>query len=422
MKVIYIFFVRHCYTSDNEKFQFYAFRDKGWNLEVWSTVNWVCPCPEPDRIEKESFVHYINSKRDLLDNFDRIKGEACYFLLYPYFPHAEGFLTEKILKKLGYNYSVIFMSQCMYPSSHRIKLTYSYVYCLHRLFYLFFSKFFHVLIGVILKRNELKQRFSSLGNFFLSVIYSIKYKADYNFVPTSLSFFEFLNPFEVKSKRNILIHANSYDEYLGVKQNVNISNNYVVFIDDYMPGHSDFVKMKWNFPVSDSTDYYNKINKLFLKIENDLNCEIIIAAHPKAEYSGGEFNGRKIYFDKTPELVKNCVFSITEGPTTVFGLICLFKKPFLNILDEIWFENLPVLRNDFFEIPQEFGKMQKSLDISDVSQINRYNDYLFYDEKVYEKYLNRYVVQNSSIYGGKLFYEVVESFVSRKMECLNIQS
>ena len=132
----------------------------------------------------------------------------------------------------------------------------------------------------------------------------------------------------INTQEKIAIHLNDYDKYLQTKESDMriIKGKYCVFLDEDFIGHPDRQMLGWK--TIDPDDFYKKINNFFNCIEISNNCEVVIAASPKSNYSANPFNGRKIFTHKTHELVKHCEFAIAAASTSISYPV-IYKKPLL---------------------------------------------------------------------------------------------
>lgn len=122
------------------------------------------------------------------------------------------------------------------------------------------------------------------------------------------------------------INSSDYDDYLLIVGGDRlIKERYVVFLDEYLPHHPDF--MMFGVDTVSSDAYYASVNLYLEKIEKAFNLEVVIAAHPKAERykERNFFNGRTVLFNKTAELVKNSEFVLAHMSTAV-GFAVLSQK------------------------------------------------------------------------------------------------
>lgn len=136
------------------------------------------------------------------------------------------------------------------------------------------------------------------------------------------------------SDSTVFVGCNSgdYQGYLSVKSSLNHSDNkigrYVVYIDQYLPFHNDFT-LRGVLHINAET-FYRSINLLFARIEKKYGCEVVIAAHPSSlKYEEHDFFcGRKVYYNRTAELINQCIGAITCNSTAI-SFPVIDKKPIL---------------------------------------------------------------------------------------------
>lgn len=132
-------------------------------------------------------------------------------------------------------------------------------------------------------------------------------------------------------------HTRDYDLYLSeLEKPVQEEKETAVFLDEYLPFHSDYVRTELP-PPSGPDSYFPALRRLFDRLERDLNVKIIIAAHPDAQYEKHPdyFGGRPIVQGKSLELIRKTRFAITHE-STVLNFAVLFNKPLLFVTtDEI---------------------------------------------------------------------------------------
>lgn len=411
MKVIYFFLRRHCYTFDERVFQLSSFVSKGWELERWSAVNWTFEGLEkPQNIDESDGCFYIDNEKLLIENLERIKGQKCYFLIYPYDNTLCSWEIRKLIKRYGFKFANIAESleiglynstKPIYPSI----CTIISIECKK-----FLISCFSVGKSIVFQKSDFIKK---IKKNFLNFWGCLLYKSDLNFITTTIYYYFIPNLYESLSKRNILIHAQSYDEAILCKKTIFENRKpFVVFIDQYLNGHSDFKKTGMQFPVTNLKEYCRKLCFLFDKIERDYNCEVIIAAHPKAEYNGDEFNRRIIVSGKTNSLIKDSLFVLIQT-STCFGLITTLKKSFINIYDSVFFDNLPSFKDYYIAIENVFHC--KQLDIGNNEQVTNYKLYITEPNSYYENYNERYVISKEAIGTNQSFYEAAEEIVRTRI-------
>lgn len=134
--------------------------------------------------------------------------------------------------------------------------------------------------------------------------------------------------------KHILVNGDDYDRALSIKSEKRIlKENYIVFIDTCLPLHPD-IKI-CNLQSMNPDVYYNDLNAFFDKIESESNLKVIIAAHPKSLiYKEKDyFCGRKVFFGKTAELIRDSLLVLFHNSTSVGYAVC-FEKPILSLVSK----------------------------------------------------------------------------------------
>lgn len=107
------------------------------------------------------------------------------------------------------------------------------------------------------------------------------------------------------------------------------SYKYAVFIDTYYPLHPDlsfYFGIKVN--AEDVDVYRETMSSFFDVIEKKNKVKVVIAAHPKSKYLGGEFGNRDIIKGNTCNLIKHSELVITHESNSL-SYIALANKPFV---------------------------------------------------------------------------------------------
>lgn len=130
-----------------------------------------------------------------------------------------------------------------------------------------------------------------------------------------------------------------YDLYLQQKLSIDSQyEGYIIFLDEYLPFHSDYLHMGVPVPCKPE-EYYPPLVDFFQTIESALNSKVVIAAHPRSSYEDhlDYFGGRKVLRGMTSKLVKQCKCVIAHG-STALNFAVLYEKPAL-------FVTLNILQN-----------------------------------------------------------------------------
>ena len=103
----------------------------------------------------------------------------------------------------------------------------------------------------------------------------------------------------------------------------------IVFLDQNLPFHSDFKVLKRKPPVTPEV-YFSALRKFFDELEKTLGMPVIIAAHPRANYSDGNdyFGGRKLICGQTLPLVCQSSLVLTHHSTAV-NIAVMARRPVL---------------------------------------------------------------------------------------------
>lgn len=176
-------------------------------------------------------------------------------------------------------------------------------------------------------------------------------------------------------------HTLDYDLYLKERNNLSIERPVVVFIDEYLPFHPDYIYMGVKPPVAPNR-YYLQLNNFFKLIEDQLGLEVIIAAHPCSHYESHTdyFEGRKWIRGQTIKLVKDSKLVLSHG-STALSFANLFCKPVTFLTSSEYYKSPegPFIR----EMAKRFGKkpiiIDKDNDIDWEFELtvskNHYNNY-----------------------------------------------
>ncbi len=193
-----------------------------------------------------------------------------------------------------------------------------------------------------------------------------------------------------KSDKNIIkTHNLDYDRYLTNKfEPLFDKKKYIVFLDEDMPYHSDFIYTKTKPPVTPES-YFPTMNRGLKIISDHVNSEVIIAAHPRSNYLGNKvesYGNSKIFINKTLELVRNCQGVVCHSSASI-QLAVLFNKPVIFVTTD---ELKSSFYNEYIEaFANSLGKIPLNLD-EDLSTVN-WNDKFFIDSQKYKDYISDYI-------------------------------
>lgn len=131
--------------------------------------------------------------------------------------------------------------------------------------------------------------------------------------------------------RVVPINFFDYDRYMEASADRGrklVSGRYAVFLDSYLPYHSDlpFCGVQRIEPAA----YYRSLNRFFALLEREYGLSVVIAAHPRADYDAGVYEGRQVHRLVTAELVRDAELVLAHASTAV-SFAVLNAKPLIFI-------------------------------------------------------------------------------------------
>lgn len=193
---------------------------------------------------------------------------------------------------------------------------------------------------------------------------------------------EFSFPF---SKKTSFWNINSidYDDYLRfdkLEKKSLVSKNYLVFIDQNLPYHLDFIRNNEK-PYVSAKNYYASLNKFFDFVEKKTDKEVVIALHPNSA-DNHQFN-KKTFVGKTMNLIKFSDGVILHSSTAVSFAI-IYNKPICMIeTDEIISSKM-----------HSFNKLMSDILKVPLFNIDKSDNFKFLIGD-YETYKNKYISKNN---------------------------
>lgn len=127
---------------------------------------------------------------------------------------------------------------------------------------------------------------------------------------------------------DIRINHPDYEEYLSLgNATTDVVDAYILFVDTYYPLHPDLKNMFPNVEI-DAEHYWQLMRSFFDYLECKYQIKVVIAAHPKALYTGNEFGDRKIVWGQTGSLIRYADKVVMHGSNSL-SYIALADKPFV---------------------------------------------------------------------------------------------
>lgn len=219
----------------------------------------------------------------------------------------------------------------------------------------------------------------------------------------------------VNYKKTSVIKAHNFDyDFLIQEKQIksNKNRNYIVFLDEDGPYHSDYTRHEVA-PFVTSENYYPVMDLGLDKIAKLLKLNLKIAAHPRSNYKNKRIKYKHpVLENKTFELIRNADVVVTHCSTSV-QLAVLLKKPIIfvttdeiqnNLYDKNYAKNI----DNFATI---LGK--KAINLNAIRKVNDLRNYLNVDDKKYEKYIENYIKTKGS--PEKLAWNIVIENIERDL-------
>lgn len=164
--------------------------------------------------------------------------------------------------------------------------------------------------------------------------------------------------------------------------------NIAVFLDQYFGFHPGAFVHGFQHAV-DSHTFYPLLRRLFDRIEAELGLSVVIAAHPRADYTNKSdiFGPRPIIYGKTARLVRESRLAICSFSTAA-GLAVLCDKPLL-IYTLPSITNLPYVHDAPGALAKALGRI--TIDISDPDALTLDTGLFTVDHEAYRRYRERYI-------------------------------
>ncbi len=312
LKLIYI---SHCRLTDKIAREWFIdfCSEKGAVIEYWDVVSLVREEHEEAHSLDVKYLRFINTYNELTSLIRQPENkDAVYVMLITY----SGKFSKPFRLLSKYNCKTVFINWGAMPTTAAV------------------SRFSRVV-----------RRLLSNPINFIAIVYDLVLSYSYRKL-------KLVNKFDivfaagsaltsVNQYAKKVIHFNlcDYDNYRTVNaiKNRLVQGKYAVFLDINLPYQSDLVLC--GLPAVTPSSYFNSLNRFFDLLEEAYGIKVVIASHPKAAYSNGEYNQREIHRLATAELVKDAELVITHT-STALSYAVLNHKPILFIytseMDDIY--------------------------------------------------------------------------------------
>ena len=307
-KVIHIVEARFT-ERDFHRYWVQNFLDKSIDVVVWD-VTAVMSRKVAQSISKDiacnyKNIEYFDSKRELIKSIMRLEDSVFILSFIPY--NLNSNYIYRAISKNNIRYSLI-----REYSSIFVDLT-----NVHR-------SFISVIRKIILIKPVMNFLLIRMPLGFLRV-------RPANFVFTGGVKSNIKDPLITDKTEIVPIHTLDYDELLKGRFDSAVKFDYITFVDQDLPQHSDLISSSKPALVS-KKKYYKELNEFFNYLECKYKVPVIVALHPRADLIKAKENflGRSIFSLKTNALIKNTLFTIVHYSNAV-NYCVLYKKPFVLI-------------------------------------------------------------------------------------------
>ena len=219
----------------------------------------------------------------------------------------------------------------------------------------------------------------------------------------------------VNYKKTSVIKAHNFDyDFLIQEKQIksNKNKNFIVFLDEDGPYHSDFIRLEIT-PFITPENYYPIMDLGLDKIAKLLKLNVKIAAHPRSNYKNKRIKYKHpILENKTFELIRGADVVVAHCSTSL-QLAVIMKKPIIfittdEIQNKLYAKNYAKNIDNFATI---LGK--KVINLSALPKVNDLKNYLNVDDKKYEKYIENYIKTKGS--PEKLAWNIVIENIERDL-------
>lgn len=191
-----------------------------------------------------------------------------------------------------------------------------------------------------------------------------------------------------KKTTPVFAHTMDYDIYMRLMEKRAEPERQAIFLDQFLPYHPGTRAQK-GFGEFDAGAYYECLRTLFDRIESELNLEVVIAGHPRADYQRFKdvFGNRKILYGDTAALVKKSRLVMAHY-TTAIGFAVMFRRPLMILTSHDLFGFHPLRERIYENLSRELGVPLHCLDdpgAIDLSSPPAVNDNL------YDRYIENYI-------------------------------
>jgi len=204
----------------------------------------------------------------------------------------------------------------------------------------------------------------------------------------------------------IKTHCGDFEKSLYDNQETIIDRPYAVFVDSFLPYHPEFEFMGLKSPCHAET-YFSGLESFFEKIKNAYGYEVIVAAHPRSDYSNKPFKYEnvKVIHGKTDLLIKHCKLAIIQVSTAV-NYAVIYNKPMVFVNQKDYRYDLKI---DIDTLAKQFEMNVLDVDIPN-EQLRK--ELVQVPNEIYKMFFQKYIKYPDS--ENKSMWEIFLNVVKNK--------
>ncbi len=198
-----------------------------------------------------------------------------------------------------------------------------------------------------------------------------------------------------KHQKSKYIFASSLDfeSYKNEKQFKKVSQNYILFLDQYLPFHNAYIHREIP-PFATPEKYYKSLKNFFDFMEKNLKTKIIIATHPRSNYKNLKdiFGKRKIInYKKTNDFISRSL-AVINYTSTAMSFAIIHKKPLIFYTSDEINNSHDAYHVNF--LSKQLGSVLYNID--KIPIIKKDKSLLKINKYKYRDYLNRFIRHSKS--------------------------
>lgn len=378
---------------DYNRFGVDFLENKGYCVEIWILRSIVYPHVED---EQELFSSNIKDIKDIsiFKKYIKENRNAIYFDWLGGDISPNKYKIRRIMERYKLQFEFFYINPVMNyedPTDHEKHRSWRDRYH-SRVKDMGYKRTFNFYLVEIFKKIQLKY-ISSIG-------YKILYKNQprHLYLSARKSFDNV--PLIYRDAPIVYTHATDYENFLDAecqkkRDDLGINGEYILYVDQGVTNHPDFYKYAAkSIDESIKKDYISCINDFFSMLEKKFNCPVVIAAHPRVDYSQNIYTSRKVIKNNTQMLISKAKLILIMY-STALDYVVLYKKPFIAIEDRfiagLLGEN--TYRNIYNAYKKGFNIEAYNLH---ENKTDRIDNYIKYYDDTYEQFIRDYIIDDSS--------------------------